>query len=293
LPAISSSLAVSVTAGTTFSYQIAASNSPTTYAASGLPTGLTVNSSGDITGKPTVPGTYNVTVSATNSYGTSSSTLNLTVAPTLQAPVISSATTASGTTNTPFSYQVTASNSPVSYSAAGLPSGLSMSGTSGVISGSPTTAGSSVVTISATNATGTTSTKLTLTIQAQTLPAITSAASAQGKEFSSFSYQIAATENPISYNALGLPSGLLITSATGAIFGTPTVTGTFTVTISATNATGTTNATLMLTVAPGPPIDADTPTMPPIALLALALLLVAAGSKFLPKPGMKNGHSLD
>jgi hypothetical protein len=42
------------------------------------------------------------------------------------APVISSAATASGTVGTAFSYQIVASGSPTSYSATGLPAGLTV-----------------------------------------------------------------------------------------------------------------------------------------------------------------------
>jgi len=59
--------------GSPFSYQISATNSPMSYAVSGLPAGLTVNTStGLISGTPTTPQTVTVTASATNSAGTSS-----------------------------------------------------------------------------------------------------------------------------------------------------------------------------------------------------------------------------
>jgi hypothetical protein len=80
------------------------------------------------------------------------------------APVITSATTASGTVGSAFSYQIAASNSPTSYTATGLPAGLSVNTTNGLISGAPTTAGTSSVTISASNASGTGSATLTLTV---------------------------------------------------------------------------------------------------------------------------------
>jgi len=79
-------------------------------------------------------------------------------------PVITSATSATGTVGTAFSYQITATNSPTSFGATNLPNGLSVSGTTGLISGTPTAAGTSMVTISATNAGGTGSATLMLTI---------------------------------------------------------------------------------------------------------------------------------
>ena len=82
------------------------------------------------------------------------------------APVISSATTASGTVGQAFSYQITASNSPTSYAATSLPAGLTVNTNTGLISGTPTTASVSTVTISASNATGPGSATLTITIAA-------------------------------------------------------------------------------------------------------------------------------
>jgi hypothetical protein len=70
-------------------------------------------------------------------------------------PVINSAASATGTVGSPFSYTITASNSPTSFaiSSGTLPAGLSLSGAT--ISGTPTAAASANVTLTATNASGT------------------------------------------------------------------------------------------------------------------------------------------
>ena len=88
------------------------------------------------------------------------------------APAITSATTASATVGTAFSYTITASNNATSYAATDLPAGLTVNLTSGLISGTPTTAGNSSATISATNTGGTGNATLAFTI-AQGTPVIT------------------------------------------------------------------------------------------------------------------------
>jgi len=82
------------------------------------------------------------------------------------APVITSAPTASGTVGIAFSYQITTTNgTPYAYGASGLPAGLGVNTGTGLISGTPRTAGTSNVTLSATNSYGTRKATLTLTIR--------------------------------------------------------------------------------------------------------------------------------
>lgn len=63
-----------------------------------------------------------------------------------------------------------------------------------------------------------------------------------------FSYEIRATGSPSSYDATGLPQGLIVDPRTGVISGQATVAGEYTVTISATNELGTGTETLNLSV---------------------------------------------
>ncbi len=119
-----------------------------------------------------------------------------------------------------------------SFGAASLPTGLSVNCTSGLISGSPTTAGPWTATITATNAAGSASEPIVFTVYPT--PVITST-SVSGKQNEPFSTTITASGNPTSFGATGLPPGLSINPVSGVISGTPTSTGSFPVTVTATN----------------------------------------------------------
>lgn len=83
------------------------------------------------------------------------------------APSITSALTASGTACSAFSYTVVATGTtPMTFGATGLPAGLSINSSTGLISGTPTSAGTTNVGISATNACGTDNKTLVITIGA-------------------------------------------------------------------------------------------------------------------------------
>ena len=80
------------------------------------------------------------------------------------APGITSSLTGAGQIGTAYTYQITASNTPTSFNATGLPAGLTVNTTTGVISGTPTAAGTSNVTLTATNGGGSGTATLVLTI---------------------------------------------------------------------------------------------------------------------------------
>ncbi len=82
-PLITSALAAGGALGDAFNYAIGTVRPATTFSATGLPAGLSINaSSGLITGTPTQSGTFSVVLRATNGTGTSKSTLTLSVAAT-------------------------------------------------------------------------------------------------------------------------------------------------------------------------------------------------------------------
>lgn len=167
LPTITSATTATAIIDAAFKYQITASGSPTSFSTSTLPSGLSVNTTtGLISGTPTTTGTYSISLYAKNAYGTATKTLALTVNP--ASPVITSATNATTVVRASFQYQITASNSPTSFSASGLPQNLVLDSTTGWITGTVSTAGAYTIGLTATNAGGTTSATLTLVATADT-----------------------------------------------------------------------------------------------------------------------------
>ncbi len=164
VPVIISPLSAAGTIGTVLSYTIAATGLPTGYSASPLPAGLAVNSgTGVISGSPTAAGATVVTIGATNGTGTGTASVAFTVAPANVAPVIAISTPAVATVaGGVFGYTIAATDSPASYGASPLPPGLNIVAATGVISGTPTTPGTTVVTLSATNGIGTGTSILTI-----------------------------------------------------------------------------------------------------------------------------------
>lgn len=83
------------------------------------------------------------------------------------APTITSGAPTTATAGQPYSYTVTASGTPTpTYTATGLPAGLTLNGATGAITGTPTTPGSSTVTITASNGTApNATTTVTITVR--------------------------------------------------------------------------------------------------------------------------------
>jgi subtilase family serine protease len=158
------------------------------------------------------------------------------------------------TVGTAASLQISASDSAsgqtLTYSATGLPTGLSISSTTGLISGTPTTAGSYSVVVTVKDTTGATGTAdFTWTVNSATgnTVTVTNPGSQTGTVGTAASLQISASDSAsgqtLTYSATGLPTGLSISSTTGLISGTPTTAGTYSVTITVKDTTGATGQT--------------------------------------------------
>jgi N-acetylneuraminic acid mutarotase len=220
-----------------FTYQIIATQHPTSYSASTLPPGLSIDSAtGLIFGTPTsaVPNT-DVQVTATkNGVGSTTKTLHFTVAPALpQGPLIVSSTCATGRTGPghPFTFQVLATNTTSSavFTAGGLPPGLSIDGATGLISGTATSDGTFIGALGVTDGPATTQARLQLSFTSDpTVPIITSSENAflTSNQFFSFTLTADASGNFSYIGTDGVKNGAL---PPGLHFdGVATISGTYT-----------------------------------------------------------------
>ena len=221
-----------------------------------LPTGLVIQqTSGKISGTPLTAGTYNFTVQATNSFGNNTKALSIVVAA-ATAPVITTTTLPGGTTGTAYSTQLAAIGSaPITWSlsSGSLPNGLTLSA-SGVISGTPTAAGTSNFTVKATNSAGNATKALSIVITAATVaPTITTTTLPGGTTGTAYSQTLAVTGTaPITWSLASgsLPNGLTL-SASGVISGTPTEANSFNFTVKATNSAGSNTKALSIKIENG------------------------------------------
>jgi len=278
------------TVGTAYSQTLASASggtAPYTYtiASGALPAGISLASDGTLSGTPTAGGTFNFTVTTTDSstgtgpFTATSGTLTLTVAPptiTLSPSALTNATVA-----TAYSQTITASGGTAAYTYAvtsgALPAGLTLS-SGGALSGTPTAGGTFNFTVTATDSsTGsgpyTGSRAYTLVVNAPTLaitPASGSLSASAGVAYSQTftgSGGLAPYTYSLAVNSGTMPTGLSFNTGTGVLSGTPTTTGVVNFTVTATDhATGTgpysTSGTYTLTT------SAPTITVSPTTLIA-------------------------
>ena len=101
-PSISTASLPNGTIGTSYSATMAASGgaSPLTWSATGLPSGLSINSSGTISGTPAATGTSNVNVTVTDASGatdTNAYTLTVSAGPTITSVTLTNGSSTAGT----------------------------------------------------------------------------------------------------------------------------------------------------------------------------------------------------
>jgi hypothetical protein len=155
----------SVTVGNTYAANIVAfgGTSPYTFSVTGgvLPDGLDLSAGGQITGTTTDNGTFDFTVTATDSYA-STGARPYSIAVTTPTITITPLTIPNGEVGVAYSQTFTASGStgPYTFTADNLPAGLSLFESTGGLSGAPTESGYQPFTVTATDPNGYTGTQL-------------------------------------------------------------------------------------------------------------------------------------
>jgi len=225
------------TVGTAYSQTFTASSgtSPYTWSVSSgsLPGGLTLASTGVLSGTPTASGTFTFTVQVTDSASsTATKSISLTITPAL---AVSTTSLAGGTIGTAYSQTLAATGGTTPYtwniSTGTIPTGLTFS-SAGVLSGTPTTSGAFTFTTRVVDNTAAAATRSFSVAITPTLT-LSTASLAGGTVGTSYSQTLAATGGTTPYTwsiATGtIPTGLTFSSA-GLLSGTPTASGTFTFT---------------------------------------------------------------
>jgi hypothetical protein len=251
-----------------FSFTVTTSGPVPALSESGaLPSGITFvdnnNGTATLAGTSSVGsgGSYPFTITATSAANTVTQSFTLAND---EAPLITSLGTAAFATKTAGTFTVTTSGypAPVLSEVGALPKGLTFAaGANGTatISGTPaaTTVGSSSINLTATNATGTATQLLALTVALASAPAITSSATASFTLGTSGSFTVTSTGTPLPTisTTTALPAGLTLVAnadGTATISGTPTASGTKNVKLTAANGINPkATQTLVLTVSQG------------------------------------------
>jgi hypothetical protein len=239
-PTITTASLPNGTTGVAYSQALAATGGTSPYvwtlqSGSTLPSGLTITS-GVISGTPTLAGTYNFTIVATDTKtAVATKALSITVVDPL---LIFTPSLVDGYLSTAYNQTLTATGG-TTYSwglntGSTMPAGLILS-TGGVITGTPTTAGTTSVTFKVTS--GASSATKALTIVVYALPAVSTATLPAGTTGTAYNQTLAATggKATLVWTSTALPTGLTMTNA-GVISGTPTTAGTTSVTFTVTDA---------------------------------------------------------
>jgi Putative Ig domain len=213
--------------------------------AGSLPAGLTLGAStGAISGTPTTAGTSNFTVKATDSASpaqTATKALSIVVTAPLS---VTTTSLPSGAVGTAYSatLQSTGGTGTITWavSVGSLPAGLSLNATSGMISGTPTTAGASNFTVKATDASSpaqsaTKALSISINPSALTITTTSLPNGIVGTTYATAVHSTGGTGTVTwSLTAGSLPAGLTLDSQ-GSITGTPTATGASNFTVKATD----------------------------------------------------------
>ena len=140
---------------------------PIEFSATGLPAGVTISVPGVISGAATTVSSGSAIVTATNPSGTATRTLAWQVAEASSLPAITTTALPAGTVGTAYSTTLAATGAAtITWAASGVPAGLSLNASTGVISGTPTAPGFYLLALAASNSLDTASAALALSINA-------------------------------------------------------------------------------------------------------------------------------
>jgi endonuclease/exonuclease/phosphatase family metal-dependent hydrolase len=233
LPTVTTSALPNATLGAPYSVRLSASGGrgtlSWTHASGPLPPGLSLTSDGTLSGTPSAPGTSVFTALVTDAGGrTDSRTLSLAV---FETPTLQTSTLTDGYVGTAYSFRLAVSGgrTPLSGSidSGALPPGLSLDSSTGIISGTPSAAGTASFTVRVTDSDGRTSTRaLSLTVYR---PPSVSGPPLPFEAYVSepFTARYTATDGKppyVFYTPDALPPGLTLSSS-GTLSGTPSATG--------------------------------------------------------------------
>ena len=236
-----------------------------TFIGSGLPAGLTLSSSGAITGSPTAPvGNYTVTVTANDGRsGTVTTSFTLAVvnsAPT--PPTIPNQTATAGST---WSYVVPAFTDPngdtLTYTVGGLPSWMSFNATTRTLSGTPRAVGTWTITVTATDTSGASASRSFTVTTPNVAPVVANAIGTRSVGRNQpWNFQVPANtfsdanNDTLTYSVGVLPSGISFNAATRTFSGQSAVLGNHTITVTVADGNGGTRSTsFTLSVVNNPP----------------------------------------
>ncbi|WP_318258739.1 putative Ig domain-containing protein [Geobacter anodireducens] len=234
-PSITSTAVTSVSEGAAYGYAVSASDpdgDALTYSLTASPPGMTISPAGLISWNPgyTDAGSYTVTVKVSDPAGLfATQTYTLLVTDTNRAPVVTMPADQSTPEGTAVNLQIQASdadNNTLAYSATGLPPGLSINSSSGVITGTLGYTAAGIYSVRVMVGDGITSSSVSFSwtvTDVNRAPGVIDPANRTNVEGTVVNLTVAATDpdgDALTYSATGLPAGLAINASTGAITGT-------------------------------------------------------------------------
>ncbi|MBI4906763.1 MAG: BACON domain-containing protein [Acidobacteria bacterium] len=237
-PSITTSSFAAATVGGAVNTSLASTGGTSPYSyqvlSGSLPTGVTLNPSGTLSGTPAASGTFDFTIQVTDSAsstGTRALSWTVNPAPSVSPSTMSAATVGGAYTAT---FSATGGTGSITFSAIGLPAGLNIS-TGGVVSGTPTASGAFNVTITAQDSNGVQG-NVNISFTVNPAPSISTTSLPNGLLNGAYSQQLVGSggTGSLSWTLLAgsLPAGLTLSTG-GLIGGTAAASGTANFTVKA------------------------------------------------------------